>query len=325
MKRCDSCGSEFEPRSNRQKFCSLACRRGTSTCQRCGTEFVRKAHTAGRYCSRSCSDLGLGLGTTTLNKTCSKCEQDKYVDDFPLSGGHGARSSWCRACHHIYYVSVRDKQRSEVLTGAFADFAERVRRERKQHALTQVALGNLVGVSNSQVAVWERGVSLPRQRTLLKLCEIFGWTLPYEVRPDKNWRIPLSIDKCESCGNEFPVYKRGVRHCSRACSGKTLGARQTGPANHSWNGGRISTAGGYVKVKTPGHPKADAGGYVLEHRRVMEQQIGRQLLPHERVHHKNGKRDDNAPSNLELWRIKGKDPAGVRSSDYHCPGCRCVE
>lgn len=73
------------------------------------------------------------------------------------------------------------------------------------------------------------------------------------------------------------------------------------------------------------HPGADKTGYLLEHRHVVEQQIGRVLQSNERVHHKNGRRDDNRPENLELWRVKGKDPAGVRATDYHCPGCRCSE
>jgi hypothetical protein len=49
------------------------------------------------------------------------------------------------------------------------------------------------------------------------------------------------------------------------------------------------------------------------HQLVMERVIGRALLPGETPHHKNGRRDDNDPGNLELW-VKPQVP-GQRVQD----------
>lgn len=50
-----------------------------------------------------------------------------------------------------------------------------------------------------------------------------------------------------------------------------------------------------------------------EHSIIMEEIVGRPLFPHENVHHKNGQKADNRPSNLELW--SKSQPSGQRVED----------
>lgn len=57
---------------------------------------------------------------------------------------------------------------------------------------------------------------------------------------------------------------------------------------------------GYIGVYYPDHPDANKDGYVMKHRLIMEQKIGRRLKNNEVVHHKNHNRSDNRIDNLEL-------------------------
>ena len=72
------------------------------------------------------------------------------------------------------------------------------------------------------------------------------------------------------------------------------------------------------KVRLQGERRVEVSGYAYigartEHQIVMEQILGRPLKPNENVHHKNTIRDDNDPSNLELWNIS--QPSGGRVRD----------
>lgn len=76
---------------------------------------------------------------------------------------------------------------------------------------------------------------------------------------------------------------------------------------------RVSYKNGYRWLSgMHDHPNARRGK-IAEHVVVMSEVIGRPLLPHENVHHKNGVRDDNDPKNLELWSTS--QPSGQRVED----------
>lgn len=76
----------------------------------------------------------------------------------------------------------------------------------------------------------------------------------------------------------------------------------------NWKGGRKVRKDGYTLVAAPDdHPypadqhKPGQLKYILEHRYVMEQHIGRYLEPGEVVHHIDGNPRNNAIENLRLY------------------------
>lgn len=129
--------------------------------------------------------------------------------------------------------------------------------------------------------------------------------------PSKGWRSGRDVVCArEECNVVFYVYpsdiERGKRFCSQSCCKAELAK--------PFYGSRHLDVDGYVRVRMPDHPNATKDGRITEHALVMSELLGRPLLPTEEVHHKNGIRDDNAPSNLELW-TRSKQPAGSRVED----------
>ena len=139
--------------------------------------------------------------------------------------------------------------------------------------------------------------------------------------------VSMATRVCRECGKEFEPSSRHLRCpacrsrdvclCGAPKQGKSAVCSAcrsvAGASNGHWKGGRTRHKAGYVMAWAPGHPRAGQGQYVFEHILVMEQLLGRYLLPGESVHHRNGVKDDNRLENLELWTRP--QPTGIRVSD----------
>ena len=79
-----------------------------------------------------------------------------------------------------------------------------------------------------------------------------------------------------------------------------------GPECNLWHGGIKHHSSGYILVNVPGHPSANRDGYIYEHRLVAEETLRRELAPEERVHHLDGDKGNNNPSNLLVFPSNGE-------------------
>jgi hypothetical protein len=109
---------------------------------------------------------------------------------------------------------------------------------------------------------------------------------------------------CERCGTKKIIWKAWTKngmgkYCSRRCS--SLRAN-----------GRKKTKFGYIEVLV-------GNKYIKEHRLIMENYLGRKLLPTEIIHHINGIKSDNNISNLRIMKIEKHHShhAKNRKRDYH--------
>lgn len=123
---------------------------------------------------------------------------------------------------------------------------------------------------------------------------------------------------CKNCGNEFYKTRRkgsgNIYNTQQLCSKQCKNEWVSKVYREKHGSPEISRREkrNYIELRIPprdGEPVR----FILEHRYVMEQQIGRRLRTEETVHHKNGDRHNNSIQNLELF------------SSRHGPGQRVVD
>jgi len=103
----------------------------------------------------------------------------------------------------------------------------------------------------------------------------------------------------------------------RKCAAPSIGHKgKKGPNHPTWKGGSRVSEDGYIRSYAPDHPWPRKSGYVFEHVRVMELQIGRRIALNEVVHHKDHNRQNNALENLEL-QLAGAHSRHHRQLDTH--------
>jgi len=95
---------------------------------------------------------------------------------------------------------------------------------------------------------------------------------------------------CEKCGDPFP--KSWANRNQRFCSDDCRYDHKRGENNAKYNGGFHKQGKYRVSMVN--------GRRMLEHRRVMEEMLGRPLRTDEHVHHKDGDTLNNSPDNLEV-------------------------
>lgn len=94
-----------------------------------------------------------------------------------------------------------------------------------------------------------------------------------------------------------------------------------------WNIQKTVSKGDYVYAIVPEHPKATKNHYVLLHRVIMENLIGRMLTDEEIVHHKDHNKKNNSIENLQLMERRSHSQMhsrehGRQMATLICPWCK---
>lgn len=94
-------------------------------------------------------------------------------------------------------------------------------------------------------------------------------------------------------GKDCPVYGKRMSDSTREKMEKIW--KKNGDDRRIY---RKEHSGGYILIYVPEHPHADRGGYVAEHRYIVEKSLGRYLRSDDIVRHIDGNKKNNDSDNL---------------------------
>jgi endogenous inhibitor of DNA gyrase (YacG/DUF329 family)/uncharacterized protein (DUF1330 family) len=133
------------------------------------------------------------------------------------------------------------------------------------------------------------------------------------------WVMALVRRTCEECQTPFAKHRTRpqiARFCSKTCANRWT-AR-----NRATTKGYTIDPKGYKLIRAPQHPMATREGYVMEHRLVMAEHLGRMLTTNEVVHHLNGDKQDNRIENLVVMEKQKHDRLPKPPvKPIQCPHC----
>lgn len=176
----------------------------------------------------------------------------------------------------------------------------------EQEQVTARDLAARIGVTPQTVqrrlrlaGVHVRGRDEPTEQTRQKLSATQG----ERRKIDKGHLRELHAQgmSCQEMADVFGCGDERVRRVLVELGLPRLAPKARPERNYFWQGGYVVDDEGYILEHRPDHPCATKGGYVRQHRLVMERVLGRFLTPEEVVDHKNRDTSDNAPSNLDLY------------------------
>lgn len=119
------------------------------------------------------------------------------------------------------------------------------------------------------------------------------------------------LKECLVCGNQFNPRRATSKYCSRHCLWKTNGKTQIKKPFVWWKNNK-----GYIEGRVTVNGVTRRMKY---HRWVMEQELGYRLPPHVDVHHLDGNKLNNHPSNFQIIE-HGKHTTVTHNGKRHTLG-----